>query len=497
MFSCRPARHLPDGEYLLDRYSIEAPSNNIDKDELRTYVRQKPNKRILGLRFHLWLHNIASQDKDSWLHNWLRRIGEEPVMYDSFVTRRSSGQIEQYLRNKGYYEAEVEDAVQLRRKRARVRYLVEPGEPYHIAAVGYTFDDQGLQEIVLADSSNSLIRPGIIFDVDILQEERVRIENYLKNNGYFNFSREHVYFNADTTLGNMSVDITIGISMFRKREEDGQVALVSHQRYSIGNIYIYPEFDPRASIDRPDDYYMDFDTLVFRGMHYLYRNRIPVNHRVIAQSNFILPGNLYSKENVDRTYRNFFELRQYRLVNIRFDESSGTYDEALDQTSVPFDSVAPDHPGTNNPSTANHTLDARIQLTPFSMQSYTVEFEGTNYNLEASFRDHMVTETNYSLIFNNQDIRIFAGTWRQEILSIFRLNAIRNSRQYSAAISNQAERPKRDGHYRLFGTEFAQYVKSDIDHQVLPYLFRRRLYGIQVFCVGAGFALRKFHSSSF
>ena len=594
MFSCRPARHLPDGEYLLDRYRIEAPSDNIDRDELRTYVRQKPNKRILGLRFHLWLYNIASQDKDSWLHNWLRRIGEEPVMYDSFVTRRSSGQIEQYLRNKGYYKAEVEDAVRLRRKRARVTYVVEPGEPYHISAVGYTFDDRGLQDIIIADSSNSLIRPGVVFDVDILQGERERIENYLKNNGYFNFSREHVYFNADTTIGDMSVDITIGISMFRKRQEDGQVTLVPHQRYNIDNIYIYPEFNPRAAIDSPDDYYRDFDTLVFRGMHYLYRNSMPVSHRVIAQSNFILPGDLYNKENVDRTYRNIFELRQYRLVNIRFDESGTTFYEPHDQISVPLDSLAPDHSESNSPYAANHYLDARIQLTPFSMQSYTVEFEGTNssgdfgfggnisyqhrnilggaeifdfrvrgsietlseyytrsfrntyeygaeaglqiprfmlpirsisfvrrynprtsismaynyqlrpdytrtianvrfgyswrgsefithlinpielnlvrlpystpqflenirqYNLEASFRDHMVSETNYSLIFNNQDIR------RKSDFTYFRFNT-ETAGNILAAISNAADRPREDGYYRLFGTGFAQYFKSDID----------------------------------
>ena len=581
MFSCRPARHIPEGSHLLDHYRIEAPSNDIDRDELRAYVRQKPNKRILGLRFHLWLHNIANPERDGWPHNWLRRIGEGPVLYDPFVTDRSSAQIEQHLRNKGYYKAGVEDDVRLRRKRARVTYIVEPREPYHLTSVGYNFEDEELREVILADTANSLIRPGIIFDVDILQDERSRIEEYLNNRGYFNFSREHVYFNADTTIGNMSVDIAIGISRFRKRLEDGTFLSLPHQKYRIGNVFIMPSFSPREAIDRQDDYYRDLDTLVFRDMYYLYRDKIPVSPRVLAQSNFLLPGEIYRKENVDRTYRHLFALRLHRLVNLRFAESQESVSDTLDY----------------------RLLDSWIQLTPFNMQSYTVELEGTNssgdfgfggnvmyqhrnifgggeifdfrvkgsvetlneyytrsfrntyeygaeavlqfprfllpirsisfvrrynprtnfsvaynyqlrpdytrtianarfgyswrgseykthtvspvelnlirlpfftplfdsiinyYNLEASFRDHMVSETNYSFIFNNQDIR------RASDFFYFRFNA-ETAGNILAAISHQAERPKKDGHYQLFGTEFAQYFKTDIDFR-----YYRMLYG--------------------
>jgi len=594
MFSCRPARHIPEGSHLLDRYRIEAPSNDIDRDELRAYVRQKPNKRILGLRFHLWLHNIANPERDGWPHNWLRRIGEGPVLYDPFVTNRSSAQIEQYLRNKGYYKAGVEDDVRLRRKRARVTYIVEPREPYHLASVGYNFEDEGLREVILADTANSLIKPGVIFDVDILQDERSRIEEYLNNRGYFNFSREHVYFNADTTMGNMSVDITIGISRFRKRLEDGKFISLPHQKYRIGNVFIMPSFSPREAIDRQDDYYRDLDTLVFREMYYLYRDEMPVNPRVLAQSNFLLPGEIYRKENVDRTYRHLFALRLHRLVNLRFAESQESVSDTLDY----------------------RLLDAWIQLTPFNMQSYTVELEGTNssgdfgfggnvmyqhrnifgggeifdfrvkgsvetlneyytrsfrntyeygaeavlqfprfllpirsisfvrrynprtnlslaynyqlrpdytrtianarfgyswrgteytrhtvspvelnlvrlpfstplfdsiinyYNLEASFRNHMVSETNYSFTFNNQDIR------RASDFFYFRFNA-ETAGNILAAISHQAERPKKDGHYQLFGTEFAQYFKTDIDFR-----YYRMLYGdnsvVYRFFAGAG-----------
>lgn len=570
LFSCRPARHIPDESYLLDKYKIES-SSRVKKSEIRNFVRQKPNKRILGVRFHLWLHNIANPSKDGWPHNWLRRIGEEPVVYDQFITNRSSGQIQQHLNNKGFYEAIVEDTVRFRNNRAKVTYLVTPSDPTYITSVNYYFEDEKLSDIILEDTINSLVRRGYIFDVDLLQNERIRLETFLKNEGYYNFSREHVYFNADTTYGKSSVDLTLGISRYRTRDEAGQIVFNSHKRYMIGDVFIYSSHSPREALDNPEEYYTDFDTLLYRNMHYFYKNKLPVSPRVIAHSNFILPNDMFNQENVDLTYRHLYALRMYRLVDIKFDEPVNQVDTLDIQR-----------------------LNSWMHLTPFNMQSYTVEMEGTNssgdfgfggnlmyqhrnffggaeildiklsgsvetlseyysrtlrnayeygaeatlqiprfllpirsvsfvrrynprtnlalaynyqlrpdynrtiakagfgyswrgtqytthivspvevnlvqlpfttpefdliirdYNLEASFRDHLVTETNYSLIFNNQDIR------RREDFVYFRLNT-ETAGNILSAISRQTERPKKDGHYQVLGTEFAQYVKTDID----------------------------------
>jgi hypothetical protein len=123
LFSCRPSRHVPEYDHLLDRYRIESTAKDVNRNELKEYIRQKPNKRILGLRFHLWVYNMANPAKEGWPHNWLRRIGEEPVIYDPFVTQRSVMLVEQYLRNKGYYNAAVNDTVSIRKSRAKVTYM--------------------------------------------------------------------------------------------------------------------------------------------------------------------------------------------------------------------------------------------------------------------------------------------------------------------------------------------------------------------------------------
>ena len=81
-FSCSPARRIPDDRYLLKKNKLEINSKDIPPETLTGYIQQKPNKKVLGLRFHLWLYNMANPAKQGWPHGWLRRIGEEPVVYD-------------------------------------------------------------------------------------------------------------------------------------------------------------------------------------------------------------------------------------------------------------------------------------------------------------------------------------------------------------------------------------------------------------------------------
>ena len=51
---CFPTRHVPEGQHLLVKSKIKVDDPKVDKDELYTYLKQRPNRKILGLfRFHL------------------------------------------------------------------------------------------------------------------------------------------------------------------------------------------------------------------------------------------------------------------------------------------------------------------------------------------------------------------------------------------------------------------------------------------------------------
>ena len=83
--ACSVTRYIPDGEYLLHKVKIETDKETprrerIPKEEFAKFIRQSPNKRILGTNLRVWLYEQADSAKHNGWNNWKRRVGEEPVL---------------------------------------------------------------------------------------------------------------------------------------------------------------------------------------------------------------------------------------------------------------------------------------------------------------------------------------------------------------------------------------------------------------------------------
>ena len=120
LFSCSATRKLEEGEYLLKKNVVVNDYKEIKKDEFKSFIRQKPNRKILGfLRFYLLVYNLVDQEKTEErakvleakarkrnarrmakgkdpkerrlsFGEWLMNIGEAPVIYDELLTNRTS-----------------------------------------------------------------------------------------------------------------------------------------------------------------------------------------------------------------------------------------------------------------------------------------------------------------------------------------------------------------------------------------------------------------------
>ena len=91
MASCSGTKYVPEGHYLLDKYKLKVDAPGIKVKELENYIKPKPNKKVLGTRFYLGLYNLSGK-KENGLNRWLRKIGEGPVLYDSFEAERNNEQ---------------------------------------------------------------------------------------------------------------------------------------------------------------------------------------------------------------------------------------------------------------------------------------------------------------------------------------------------------------------------------------------------------------------
>ena len=188
MFSCSATKYVPENGSLLDKYKVEVDDVAFNKKELNDYIKQKPNKKVLFWKFYLSLYNLSDPEKENGLNNWLRDIGEPPVIFDRDLMENSTQQLRLFMNNKGYYNAEVMDTVITRDRRARVEYRVVSHTPYRIRAINYFFEDANLSFMVLADTGQNKFRSGELFDIEVLQKEMVRIETVLRDSGYFGFT---------------------------------------------------------------------------------------------------------------------------------------------------------------------------------------------------------------------------------------------------------------------------------------------------------------------
>jgi hypothetical protein len=355
--ACNPTKYVPAEESLLNENHITVSNERIQKSALKPYIKQQPNKKIFGARFHLGLYNLSNLQKENWFHKWLRDIGEEPVIFDPYATAKSKNQIKSYVASKGYFDGQVSDTIKTEKQKTDVFYKVDLLPPYTIRNIYNDIADSNIKKLYLFDSMNCVIERGKPYDVDVLQAERKRFERFVKDHGFYGFSGEHIFFRVDSTVGNRQVDLYYGVKKFMTIDESNKVSLVQHPIYKVRNIYIYPEFIPKDALEGGDEYQKNLDTTFYKGYYFVSsKKNVRVNYDLLIQSLYLKAGATYNFTNTEQSQSHLLTLKVYRLVNIFYNESEGL----LPEQGSPRD------------------LDCNIQLTPLSQQSYKVELEGTN-----------------------------------------------------------------------------------------------------------------------
>lgn len=354
-YSCSPTKYVGKDEYLLDHVRVKVDDYKMNRSDLKRNIRQKPNTRILGtVRFHLGLYNLSGRNEKKKFNQWLRRIGEAPVIYDPFMTKRSVEQIELYLHNKGFYQAQVKDTVFYKKKKANVEYMVNVGPVTLIENVMFDApegrpenriaEESGLMANYRRDTVNTLLEKNAPLDLDVLDDERERITKMLREKGYFNFSKNFIRFMADTT----SVKKENMAKVFVRVVENA-VDSNAYRRYFVRNISVNFDYDPLVSAEQVAATY---SSLLYNGYTILYKDKLKIKPKMIIETIQLQQMELYNAQRVIDTYVRLQALNLFKLVNIDFKEVESEGDVKA--------------------------LDCVIQLSPVKRQSYNVFLEGTH-----------------------------------------------------------------------------------------------------------------------
>ncbi len=381
--ACKNMRNVPEGESFMRRHDVQihdAPETFvITKDEILSFTKVKPNRRILWFRFNHSVYLLVNKEKLSasekkaaikcdaknrrrsmkkklpkecktWRTFWAYTVGEPTVLLDTVKTKKSAEQMNIFLQKKGYFRSDIIPEVVYNRDSSmcKVKYHVYPGKPYLIDSLRYNISDLEMAKYTGALQSITPIRKGILFDVDLLNSDREQIATFFNDKGYYEFNKEYIYYQTDTTGG--SVDLVLNIELPRVKLNDFPDSIISvpHRKYFIGDVYVHTNFE------LTNQNYSPTDSLPFEGLRILSYGQPEISPFLISCAQGYSQGDLYQKSRIDRTYRRYTQMGVFRAVNIQL---------------VPKESAT--SPGV-------YTIDTHIRLTPSKKQSFQFDPHVTN-----------------------------------------------------------------------------------------------------------------------
>ncbi|KIA83985.1 BamA/TamA family outer membrane protein [Flavobacterium sp. AED] len=362
--SCSNTRFLPEGELLYTGAKIKIEGNDTSNKEnkalktaLKNIVRPKPNSSILGLRPKLYVYNIVgTPKKEKGLRYWLKtKVGEPPVLYSQVDLEYNKSVLQNFVENNGYFNAHTSADSTRHGKKATAEYSVKPRKQYKIREVKFPTDSSAISTAVRKTSKRSLLKKDQAYSLDVIKEERIRIDTRLKEKGFYYFNPDYLKVQVDSTVADHQVDLIVKV-----KEEAPKLAETA---YKINKIIVYPNFSIGSdSLSIESDSVVKYNDFTIIDQENLFKPRI------FDRALYFKKGDLYNRTNHNLSLNRLVNLGTFKFVKNQFKTSD----------------------------TLGNYLDAYYYLTPLPKKSLRLEvlaktnsanYTGTELNLNWSNRN--------------------------------------------------------------------------------------------------------------
>lgn len=314
LISCSNTKYLPNGQslYVGSKIQIKA-SNKADKkeikaikEELQSLIRPLPNSKILGLRIKLFSYNIAGTPTGKGLRYFLKnKLGEPPVLSGQVNVEKNSQVLQNRLENRGFFGSAITADTAVKKRKMTVMYDAELAPRYHIRNVSFKTDSSEVSKEIIRVFKGSRLKPGKPYDLDIIKEERDRIDSRLKNRGFFYFRPDYIIVNVDSTIGDHKVDMVLEI-----KKETPEIA---KKIFRINDIIVYADYMLGS----------EMDTLLpaenFEGYKIIDPKK-KYNPHIFSRSLVFKSGDVYNRNNHNLSLSRLVDLGVFQFVKMRFEK---------------------------------------------------------------------------------------------------------------------------------------------------------------------------------
>jgi outer membrane protein assembly factor BamA len=363
---CSVTKNLPAGESLYVGATVKVIADSvIAKKEIKNvesllsnFVKPKPNSTIFGFPYKVWFYYVLGEPKsEKGLRSFVRtRLGEPPVLASKSITLANTKQIGFLLNNEGYFRSFAMGELSEKKRKSKAIYTVTLHQRYYLDSISIAPQDTAL----LGKGFNaSLLQKGAPYRFDLVSAERVRIDNALKKRGYYYFQPDFIIIEADSSIGNHKVNLTLKI-----KPSTSQVA---QKIYRIRDVHVLTDYGEIALKDslKTENFELDFKGIKVNDKTNSFKPKI------FAQAIGFRHGGRYSS--------NIQDVSLSRLINL-----NGNFKFVRNTFNL-----------VNRSDSA--LLDVYYFLTPVKSKSFAAEIDGFT-------KSNNFTGTNFSVSWLNKNI---------------------------------------------------------------------------------------------
>lgn len=310
--SCTGTKRLAEGELLYTGAEIHVESEEIiDESRIiaaaKQALRPEPNSSLLGMRPKLWLYQIAGENPKSKFKKWLKEKGEPPVLLRDVRKEAVSEIIDAQLFNIGIFNSRTTSKIVEKKKTAQLIYTADVHAPYKLNEYSINIRDNNIQKLLAENTQASQIKPGMAYQLDVLKNERIRIDALLKDRGYFYFNPDYLIFRIDTLASGGN---TFNLQLSLKNDVPAEAL----KPFYIGQVSVDQHYTLQSSSIK--------DTTTYNQKSYISDlNGKPIRPSVLQRALFMNEHELYTRQNHQLTLNRLMSMGNFRFVQVHFTET--------------------------------------------------------------------------------------------------------------------------------------------------------------------------------
>ncbi len=282
------------------------------QEEVNAVLEYAPNNALFGSSFYrtpfpvgLWAYNKYI-NKEGKLSKWMfKSFASNPVLVSTVNPDTRIKVATNTLRNYGFFHGKVTYDLTTygkNKRKTKINYSVNPGKVFRLDSISYKGFPHVSDSLIRKTRSKTYLHKGDQFNAVKLTNEQRRIEELLRNEGYFFFRSSHISYKADTVMKPYKVQLVMN--------PQANIPSIVKRRWYMGNTYIHILKPNRDSV---------MNTFQLNRISFVYNGKkIPLRPIVWLQNIAHRPNSLYRQTDQNKTQELLSSLGIFNQININY-----------------------------------------------------------------------------------------------------------------------------------------------------------------------------------